>query len=193
MGKATQDLRHEHQSVLYVLQLLDRMIPSHSHDPAKQLHHYHEVVYFLKIFVDQCHHGKEENHLFKELVDKGIANEGGPIGVMLIEHSQGRALLAEMESALENERLETFEHAAVRYRDLLRMHIEKENNVLFMQADRVLDEESQELLFEQFELHEELIIGHGVHEQLHAMIDRWAEEFQPVEHSDHEPVSEADR
>jgi hemerythrin-like domain-containing protein len=25
------------------------------------------LIYFLKTFADKCHHGKEENYLFKEL------------------------------------------------------------------------------------------------------------------------------
>ena len=36
---------------------------------------------FSEDIADKCHHGKEENYLFKELVSKGIANEGGPVGL----------------------------------------------------------------------------------------------------------------
>ena len=49
--------------------------------------------------------------------------------------------------------------------------------MLFMIADQVIDEESQEQMFEDFELFEETVVGHGVHEELHAMIDTWAEAF----------------
>lgn len=48
---------------------------------------------------------------------------------------------------------------------------------LFVMADNVIDEQSQSLMFEQFEQHEVNVIGHGVHEKLHAMIDTWAEIF----------------
>ena len=68
MGKATQDLRKEHEAIFYVLQILDKMMESDSRDTESLLHYYSEVVYFLKIFADKCHHGKEENYLFKELV-----------------------------------------------------------------------------------------------------------------------------
>ena len=82
MGKATQDLRKEHEAILYVLQILDKMTESDNRDAETLFHYYGEVVYFLKTFADKCHHGKEENYLFKELVNKGIPNEGGPVGVM---------------------------------------------------------------------------------------------------------------
>lgn len=177
MGKATQDLRKEHEAILYVLQILDKMMESDSRDSENMLRYYGEVVYFLKIFADKCHHGKEENYLFKELVNKGIPNEGGPVGVMLQEHAQGRDYIAQMSKSVDDQNISGFNNAAVQYRDLLRRHIDKENNVLFTMADKVINEQEQNLLFEQFEQHEETVIGHGVHEKLHAMIDIWAEEF----------------
>jgi len=177
MGKVTQDLRKEHEAILYVLRILDKMVKSGSRDAESLLRYYGEVVYFLKIFADKCHHGKEENYLFKELVSKGIPNEGGPVGVMLQEHAQGRNYIAQMVKSLDEKNISGFNNAAVLYRDLLRRHIDKENNVLFMMADNVIDEQSQSLMFEQFEQHEETVIGHGVHEKLHAMIHTWAEAF----------------
>ena len=177
MGKATQDLKKEHEAILYVLQILDRMTGTGSRKPAELRHYYGEALYFLKIFADKCHHGKEENYLFKKLVDKGILNEGGPVGVMLQEHALGREYIAQMSRALDVNNIEEFNKAAANYLDLLRRHIDKENNVLFVIADKVLDEDEQKLIFEQFERYEEDIIGHGVHEKLHSMIDTWAEIF----------------
>lgn len=174
MGKATQDLRTEHEAILYVLQILDRMMDSDNRD---LLRYYGEVVYFLRIFADKCHHGKEENYLFKELVKRGVPDGGGPVGVMLQEHAEGREYIAQMAKSLEDKDTDSFNRAAVKYRDLLRRHIDKENNVLFVMADDLLDENSQDLMSDEFEQYEETVIGHGVHESLHAMIDTWAEAF----------------
>jgi hemerythrin-like domain-containing protein len=138
MGKATQDLRKEHEAILYVLQILDKMTESDNRDAETLFHYYGEVVYFLKTFADKCHHGKEENYLFKELVNKGIPNEGGPVGVMLQEHTQGREYIAQMTKFLEDKNISSFNNAADQYRDLLCRHIDKENNVLFMMADNVI-------------------------------------------------------
>ena len=44
-------------------------------------------------------------------------------------------------------------------------------------ANRLLGAKAQDALFEKFEQHEEQVIGHGVHERLHAMNDRWAAEY----------------
>ncbi|MGE5495413.1 MAG: hemerythrin domain-containing protein [Burkholderiales bacterium] len=177
MGKATQDLKKEHEAILYVLQILDKMMESDNLKAESLLRYYSEVVDFLKIFADKCHHGKEENYLFKELVDKGIPNEGGPVGVMLQEHALGREYIAQMSRSLGEKNIDGFNSATAKYRDLLRSHIDKENNVLFVMADSVLDEQAQSIMFEKFEQHEENVVGHGVHEKLHAMIDAWAAGF----------------
>lgn len=178
MGKATQDLRKEHDAILHVLKILDKMILADTKEDVVKLQYYNELVYFLKIFADKCHHGKEENYLFEELVNNGVLNEGGPIGVMLQEHKQGREYIALMNKALESKDLTKFNTNATNYRDLLKRHIEKENNDLFVMADELLDDAKQDELFEKFEQHEERAIGHGVHEKLHSMIHRWAIEFE---------------
>ena len=178
MGKATKDLKNEHSAIIHVLKILDKIMANHTKADLVKLQYYKELVDFLKIFADKCHHGKEENFLFEALISKGILNQGGPIGVMLEEHIEGREYIALMSRALEAANIAEFTPAAIGYRDLLRKHIDKENNVLFVMADQLLDEKSQDELFEKFERHEESVIGHGVHEELHAKINKWATDFE---------------
>lgn len=173
MGKAIQDLLNEHEAILHVFTILDKMLTASSVDEERDLNFADELVHFLTIFADKCHHGKEEGILFKELENRGVPNEGGPIGMMLHEHVLGRQLIASMREALSSADLEAFKTHAVEYRDLLRQHIQKENMVLFRLADQIISDERQAELFEQFEAHEENVIGHGVHEQLHAQIHAW--------------------
>ncbi len=170
MGKAIQDLKKEHEAISYVLRILRNMMTSHSNNSESRLNQYGEMVYFFKTFADKCHHGKEENYLFKEL-----ENRDNPIDVFLQEHARGRQYIAQMDEYINKKDLEGFKNAATQYSDLMRSHIEKENDILFVTADKVIGEEEQDLMFEKFERHEENVIGHGVHEKLHAMIDNWAE------------------
>lgn len=58
------------------------------------------IMEFLMVFVDKCHHGKEEDFLFPALEAAGVARDGGPIGVMLHEHERGRRHIADMKNAL---------------------------------------------------------------------------------------------
>jgi hemerythrin-like domain-containing protein len=177
MGKATQDLRNEHDAILHVFTIIDKMLSTDTKEDVEIFKFGDELIYFLKTFADKCHHGKEEDYLFKELITKGVPNEGGPIGVMLQEHQQGREYISLMNKSLESKDLISFKTNATKYRDLMRNHIDKENHALFVMADKVLDAAKQNELFEKFETHEETVIGHGIHEELHSMIHKWEDEF----------------
>ena len=177
MGKATQDLRTEHDSILHVLKILDKVVSTGTNADVQIIKFGNELIYFLKTFADKCHHGKEENYLFEDLILGGIPNEGESIGVLLLEHQQGREYISLMGKSLESSDLVNFKTNAAKYRDHMRNHIDKENNVLFVMADKVLGDASQAELFEKFEHHEETVMGPGVHEELHAMIHKWEGEF----------------
>ena len=96
---------------------------------------------------------------------------------MLQEHALGRSYIAQMSETLEAKNVDGFNAVAANYCDLLRNHIEKEDRILFTLADQTIDEVGQEQLFEEFEKFEENVIGHGLHEKLHARIDKWADVF----------------
>jgi hemerythrin-like domain-containing protein len=138
---------------------------------------------FLRMFADRCHHGKEEELLFPMLERKGLPRNGGPVGVMLMEHDQGRALIRRMVEAAEGfasgnrAAAEDWARAARGYALLLRSHIGKENNILFMMADQLLSEEEQEELSAGFEKIELEKMGEGTHERLHALMDRLCEKI----------------
>jgi hemerythrin-like domain-containing protein len=126
---------------------------------------------FLKEFADKCHHGKEEGILFPALTRAGIPERGGPIGVMLAEHEEGRRLISEMQGAVEGKvDYARFASAAREYSKLLKSHIEKENNVLFPAAERTLQSGELEKIYAAFEEHEEKVIGQGRHEALHEIL-----------------------
>ena len=141
-------LKREHQIILRVLDVLENLLTrSEGQDlptePAGR------CVEFFRLFADACHHAKEEDLLFPVLEQRGIPNEGGPIGVMLHEHRLGRAMVQKMAEALEH--LEggdvaakaDFQRAGRDYLHLLRQHISKEDNVLFMMGDQVMSNNDQ--------------------------------------------------
>jgi hemerythrin-like domain-containing protein len=145
--------------------------------------HLEQILEFLKVFVDSCHHGKEEDHLFPAMEAAGVPREGGPIGRMLVEHEQGRVFVRAMNAAA---RIYAggaavgaveFVSNARGYRELMLAHIDKEDNVLYPIADARLSAETQAALSVDFERLEEERIGHGRHEAFHAMMDRLGREY----------------
>ena len=60
--------------------------------------------------------------------------------------------------------------SSMHYVRLLRNHMEKENNILFMIADEVLDEEEQSKLCDAFEMLESSKMGKGKQEEHHRVL-----------------------
>jgi hemerythrin-like domain-containing protein len=173
MNTATATLRHEHQAILEMLAACEgvtRKIQAGDYPPPEILS---GLLEFFQLFADRCHHGKEEDCLFPLLEQKGMAHHAGPIAVMLHEHEQGRALVRQMKSASETyaegqkDAASLWAQSALGYVTLLRSHIEKEDNVLFVMAERILSESEQAELARKFECVEVEKMGEGTHERLH--------------------------
>ncbi len=178
MHFASEALRKEHYSILFALRILEQMVSQlRTHSPP-EIQELRDMVGFLKTFADRCHHGKEEGHYFPALEKAGVPNQGGPIGQMLLEHEQGRAFLARMTTALDSPYRPTeVAVAANGYIDLLRAHIEKETQVLFRMGDARIPMDEQTRLVDAFEDFEEEVMGNGVHEALHAMLDTYEKKY----------------
>jgi hemerythrin-like domain-containing protein len=132
---------------------------------------------FFGQFADKCHHGKEEDLFFPLLRERGIPEEGGPIGVMLNEHELGRDCVRRMREASEKDKFDgaMFAIAAKEFIPLLRQHIFKENNVLFKMAENVLNETDDETMADKFtEIERERELD-GLHEKYEAEVAGWEE------------------
>jgi hemerythrin-like domain-containing protein len=174
--KPTEELAAEHGAVLVALQILEKVEAALAANDRQAADDLGQLLDFLKVFVDRCHHGKEEDVLFPEMERRGVPRVGGPIGVMLMEHEVGRGHVRAMSDGLD--RLRRGEAGAAvailgharEYRELLRAHIHKENSVLFPMADRLVPDEVAATLLEQFEAIERDRVGEGRHEAYHAML-----------------------
>jgi hemerythrin-like domain-containing protein len=167
-GPPTQVLKEEHALILQALEALEKKLTLLERGAAPDAAYFLKAVEFLRTFADGCHHGKEENLLFKTMVNRGFPLHGGPIAVMLSEHDAGRAFIR---GIAEGTAKVGSDPTAVRqivengrgYIGLLRAHIDKENNILFPMADNVLSPEDQADLEQAFERFETEETGAGVH------------------------------
>lgn len=173
MISATQDLRDEHVIVLKVMEILTRLIALEKQPEWNINQTQKEVIYFLRTFVDRCHHGKEEGILFPTLLKVAKASAEAPIHVMLEEHVSGRELVGAMDIAAVLGDITGFKISAAAYIDLLRSHIDKENSILFEMADKLIPDKDRANIIEKYEAHEEHVMGAGIHEQLHEYIEKW--------------------
>ena len=88
--KATEALKHEHEAVKLMMRIMEAISARIRSGLKVQRQDLDNMTDFLRVFVDQCHHAKEEEIFFPVLEEAGIPKTGGPIGVMLAEHEQGR-------------------------------------------------------------------------------------------------------
>ena len=168
----TEELKAEHEGILRMMDILQAVVGKMGSLKEFPGGHINQIMEFLKVFVDKCHHGKEEEFLFPALEKAGIPKEGGPIGVMLEEHQRGREIIGKMSASLDNINAKSaFSEAAESYIELLRQHIDKENNVLFPMADQRLSQKRQDQMSEEFEQLERERIGEGRHEAFHKLLE----------------------
>lgn len=176
--KPTEELTIEHKAIQRMLRILEEMAGRLEAGQAVDAGDLEESVDFIRGFADRCHHGKEEDLLFGAMEEAGIPRQGGPIGVMLHEHTLGRDYVKGMAEAIAEYRAGSTAAAARiaqnarAFADLLAQHIDKEDNILYPMADRVLSAQRQAELLEGFEQVERERVGPGKHEAYHALLDR---------------------
>jgi len=179
-----EELKNEHEAVKMTLKILNRICNKIEHTgeiPSPE--HVEQLLEFFVVFIDKCHHGKEEDLLFPAMEKVGISRENGPIGVMLAEHQRGRDLVKKMEVDLLQYKagstkaaLSLREHAG-EYIALLNHHIEKENSVLFPMAVENLSKPKLSNMKDGFDKIETDRIGVGRHEKFHRMLGDLKERY----------------
>ncbi|NPV10045.1 MAG: hemerythrin [Anaerolineae bacterium] len=174
--QATEQLKTEHNAIKLMLRVLDAVADRLERGDSVDAADVNAIVEFIRVFADRCHHGKEEDHLFPALERAGLPRDGGPVGVMLAEHDLGREFvrgLAEGASRLSDGSSEAAAQVvrnARGYADLLRQHIDKEDNILYEIADFHLDAREDARLVEEFERVERERVGPGRHEEFHQLL-----------------------
>lgn len=178
MNKAIDELKHEHGAISVASQVLAGMAGRLEGGLSVDEGDISDLLGFLKLFVDRCHHGKEEEVLFPALVRSGVAADEGVVGVLLAEHLRGRELVGAMESSsfpkFDRPR---FAAAARGLADLFDRHIRKEHELLFPLAERQLTVHQLEGVAAAFVSHEESVIGQGRHEELRRLLETLRERY----------------
>lgn len=183
MPSATQILRKEHDTILEMLDALEaaaNRIDAGNSVPQSFLADFHE---FFSLFADRCHHGKEEDLLFPLLERKGVPRVGGPVGCMLAEHDEGRGFVkimarnAELCAKGDLQARKSWTAAARSYANLLRNHIWKENEILFLMAERLMSPEEQAALAAEFARVEEEKLSGDAHARLHGKSNQLVREL----------------
>ena len=169
--KAIEELQKDHEIILSMLSGIERLASTILTTKTVDADKVRDMIEFSRSFTDGYHHTKEEKHYFVRLQDRGMPKDQGPIAVMLMEHQMGRDLVRVIESALneyqsgQEKSSESITQAILRYVQLLKAHIAKENNILFPMSERFLSTEDQQYLEESFKNINEHELGEDINEK----------------------------
>lgn len=156
MISATSILRQEHEDILRAVQVtfeLARFLEEGRPLPPASLSALQQ--YFLFV-AHRNHRDKEEDLLFPLLRDKGFYEGPGCIETLMDQHGEAAQAFDNMvvaaEAYEEGDRAaaQTWIAAARLYGESMRQHIHRENDVLLMNAERLLTEADQQDLAREF-------------------------------------------
>ena len=185
MNRAIDTLMNEHQVILSVLGSLENYVSQGQPGATLDRNLLGDYVEFFRNFADKCHHGKEEELLFRKMNDYGFSNDAGPLAVMLGEHVQGRnhvralaAIAAGTGPLSSADQIQAIQHA-LEFIPLLRSHIGKEDQVLYPMAMQYIPAEEMDQLHEAFESFENNVMGAETHARFHRLADKLVAAYRP--------------
>ena len=150
----TEQLKEEHAGIKLMLDILAKVCDRLESGERVDQRHLDQILEFLKVFVDKCHHA--EHRSGRENI-KGMSEAAAKLG---------RGDRSASSQFVQNARS---------YIELLLEHIEKENEILYPMADSSIPEQTQEEILEDFEKVEEERVGHDKHEEFHRLLDHLRE------------------
>ena len=139
-------LSEEHQNILKVIDGVLKECNEIERGKDLDKGYFAEVIDFIKNYADGYHHAKEEDILFKAMLENVENLHCNPIPVMLHEHDEGRQYIKNLEEGIANSDKEQILTNAKGYCFLLQNHIYKEDNVLYPMAEEALSEAQKELI-----------------------------------------------
>ncbi len=178
-------LMHEHRLIERMIALLggERERLERGEDP--DLRFIDHAVDFLRHYADACHHGKEEDILFREVLAKEGMDEGFRELTHRVakEHVYGRELTAALDRAARASRSGGGAESARDIMDALRRlgefyprHIRTEDKEYFHQIMRFFDADEQKAMLREFDEFERRVF----HERYRQLVEEHEKEMAVV-------------
>ena len=184
MEEPNQILKQEHHATEELLNAMDGMAIQAGvlgKPPVKDIE---KALTVIIGFVDKCHHMKEEKVLFPSL-SRASPDVGAELARRLTsDHLAFRQLADSMKTALtrvgsdSQARTLLVKHIGT-YTRLVRAHIGVEETDLFREVDKAIQPDERAEISIQFERIEENVVGHGMHEKYHSIVESLSKKYGP--------------
>ena len=190
MKSALEILEHDHRFINKVVATMDFFADALDEGRPVDMEMLRDLVQFMRIFAEQCHHGKEEQYLFPVLKRKPALHAADMLSTLEVEHRKVHTLtdeLAQAVSAYVLNRTAGRKPLADVFRQIVAFyprHIWHEEYLLFPIAKQVLSAAEQETIARGFS-EIELEIGADVHRAFEALARFIEEAVSRSEMSEH--------
>ena len=149
MHEIIKQLLEDHDKILQFLDMFEKTLIQFMIEDTFHKETYSEAITFIHEFADKAHHQREEEILFHYMIEHaGSAAEKLVRQGMLVEHDLARFYVKELEQTVASYELQKRSIDKLNilsygksYCDLLRRHIDKENQTVFPFAERTLADE----------------------------------------------------
>ncbi|MFH1063619.1 MAG: hemerythrin domain-containing protein [Candidatus Woesearchaeota archaeon] len=155
MTKPYGPLMYEHRIIEQMAALMKQEVEVIRKEGKVDPHFIDVAVGFIRTYADKCHHGKEEDILFKRLESKPLSEQHRKIINELIEeHKIARKAVAGLLDAKERyvkgdaDALEEIRSLLLNLNELYMTHIEKEDKHCFIEVMQYFSEEEQRKMTE---------------------------------------------
>ncbi|MDO5714600.1 MAG: hemerythrin domain-containing protein [Tissierellia bacterium] len=147
-------LKQEHDEISQFVDRLEEECIAIMNGKEVEIPFFEKSIYFIRTFADDKHHKKEEDILFKYMIENlGAVAEKLIQHGMLVEHQMGRYHVMELEKNIQRyeetkadkEKIQIIGHS-MGYVNLLRSHIDKENNAVYPFGEKQLPEELKKII-----------------------------------------------
>jgi len=135
-----------------------------------------EAVDFIRTYADRCHHGKEEDILFKQLLERRLTDHYRQVVNELVgEHVQARALTGQLVAAKERyvagdgKAIDEIRSVMKELVDFYPVHIEKEDRHFFIPCMEYFSNRELDLMLEAFYEFDRTLI----HDKYRGVIERF--------------------
>ncbi len=178
----TGQLMKEHRLIERMIKLMTFELNRISSGNAVNAQFIQSVVDFIRTYADRCHHGKEEDILFRKLTDKQLSPGHVEAMTQLIrEHAHARRITAQLAAANDGYKkgdkaaLSVISKTLEELVDFYPTHIEKEDKQFFPTCMTYLTDEEKREMHEQFLEFDRTMI----HELYGNLVKRCKEDLKP--------------
>ena len=164
----------EHRLIEQMVKVIAAELPKMEDKKGASIGFLSETIDFIRTYADRCHHGKEEDILFRNLAMKPLAPEDGKIMKDLEEeHIYARKVvgrLADAKDRYARTQKEGFEEVVACLKELVEFypsHIEKEDKHFFVPCMSYLHPEEKDAMLREFREFDRNLI----HEKYRKMVE----------------------